>query len=35
MNNHIFDFVKDNTKLHLLIKANENLKLKHNKIIFV
>jgi hypothetical protein len=35
MNNHIFDFVKDNTKLQLLIKANENLKLKHNKIIFV
>jgi hypothetical protein len=33
--NTLFDFVNDNTKLLLLIKANENLKLKNNKIIFV
>lgn len=33
--NNIFDFVKDYIKLPLLIKANENLKLKHNKIVFV
>ena len=35
MDKTVFDFVKDNIKLQLLIKANENLKLKHNKIIFV
>ena len=33
--NNIFDFAKNNIKLLLLIKANENLKLKHNKIVFV
>ena len=35
MDKTVFNFVKDNIKLQLLIKANENLKLKHNKIIFV
>jgi hypothetical protein len=35
MNRSVFDFVNDKIKQQLLIKANENLKLKHNKIIFV
>jgi hypothetical protein len=35
MDNNVFDFVNDAIKLNLLVKANENLKLKHNKLIFV
>jgi len=35
MDNNVFDFVNDAIKLNLLVKANENLKLKHKKLIFV